>query len=96
MSNRIRYQKTSVEGTSESVRVYASATASYKVYLIDRPLSFKVVALTGSDESVVTEGVQTSVHKLKIAAKKALESLGVEFSKEVRIRTTATSVTPAA
>lgn len=94
MSNRIRYQKSGIEGTSVSVKVFLNGERSYRVYLLDRPLSFKVVELVGGDEAVVAEGVNTSPHKLKIAAKKALESLGVTFTQEVRIRNAAASNTP--
>jgi len=86
MSNRIRYQKSGEEGVSVSVKVFTNEDRSYRVYLIDRPLSFKVVELVDGAEVTVATGVNTSPHKLKIAAKKALELLGVSFSQEVRIR----------
>ena len=73
---RIRYIK-AADGGLKSLRSYNGIT----VYLYPEAKSFTLLTESG----IVHEGeVGGGLHKLKIAAKKAREFQGIEFSKEQR------------
>ena len=75
---RIRYIK-QADGTHISCRRYMGAEDAY-VSIIDGSKWF----LKGTSSNIVCTGQATSPHKAKIAAKKAMEALGVCFNEELR------------
>ncbi len=82
MNQRIRYIKSN--GGYTSMRVLkARDGVEYRPVLSEDMLTGKIVAVNGTVLSTVKG---TSHHKTKIAVKRALESLGVEFAPEGRRR----------
>lgn len=80
--NRIRYTKNG--NRLESVKTFNHLTngARYKVVLEESSGTWFVLDAEGG--TVAAKGQETSLHKVKKAAKTALSSLGIEFSKEER------------
>ena len=81
MNQRIRYIK-STEGYT-SMRILKSKTG--KEYLSNLSNNMLVGIVTTSTGEVVQEVHGSSHHKTKIALKKALANLGVEFASEGRV-----------
>lgn len=84
MSQRIRYVKTGVEGVQRSVKTFSHTTNGGRFYVL---LNLNDNSFTVMDETADAEakvGAAKSPHKLKIAAKEALSSLGIDFEKEDR------------
>lgn len=80
---RIRYEKTSRSGISSSVKVFKTVDGKeVRVFVNDITKAYGILDL--SNDQILLSGVHSSMHKTKIAAKKALESLGVTFDKENR------------
>lgn len=82
MNQRIRYIKSATGYTSMKVLKSRDGT-EYRPMLFDGMLSGSVLKTDGTTVTTVTG---SSHHKTKIALKKALESLGVEFMPEGRTR----------
>lgn len=82
--NRIRYEKNG--NRLESVKTFNHPTngARYKVLLDESSSSWYVVDAEGG--AVAKTGQEASFHKVKKAAKAALEALGIEFSAEARTK----------
>lgn len=81
--NRIRYIKTAHPDVLKSARALSNAARrEFGCYLNISALTWQITELP-TNASIVS-GASTSVHKAKIAAKKALEDLGVVFEKENR------------
>lgn len=82
MNQRIRYIK-SAEGYTSMRMLKARNGTEYRPFLAGDMLSGGVLDVGGTTVVAVTG---TSHHKTKIAVKKALENLGVEFMPEGRVR----------
>jgi hypothetical protein len=80
--NRIRYSKNG--NRLESVKTFNHPTngARYRVVLDQDAGAWYVVDAEGGE--VAAKGQETSFHKVKKAAKKGLETLGILFTTEVR------------
>jgi len=91
MSNRIRYKKTNKEGVLESVRIFTSSKRSinglyptYRVKLDLNDMTYKIINMRNQESAKKGgEGIN-NLAVLKRNAKKALESLFVEFDSEIR------------
>lgn len=82
MNQRIRYIK--FDGGYKSMRMLKNYHGiEYRPFLADDMLSGRIEDAQGITEVIVTG---SSHHKTKIALKKALESLGVEFIPEGRAK----------
>lgn len=87
MNKRIRYVKTNNPEVLESVRSFLNrkTNVSYRVVLDLTNKRFRI--LNAADNAVVMEAGKTrNVAVLKIQAKTALSSLGIDFSEEKRNR----------
>lgn len=92
MSIRIRYAKTAQEHLLLSTKKFSHPTngAVYKVFINTQELSYTIIE-AGSNLKVA-EGRASVMHRVKKAAKEAIEKLGIVFVEEKRDRV---SVTPA-
>lgn len=91
MATRIRYTKTSQDGILRSVRAFTGQQgARYQVELNTNDLTYKIrnvsrnkpVILRSNELDGVVPG--TTLRTLKNQARRALESLGVEFEMDLR------------
>lgn len=82
MSSRIRYTQNG--NRLESVKTFNHPTngARYRVILEEASGTWYVVDAEGG--TVAAKGQETSFHKVKKAAKTALQNLGITFTQEVR------------
>lgn len=83
MNNRIRYRKRN-DGLLESVLSFTHEDlgAKYRVLLNPTELSYAIVE--DRTQRVFNNGRAVSMHYVKIAAKKALENLGIKFKQPER------------
>lgn len=89
MANRIRYEKTKIEGVYKSKQIFVSATtgARYKVVIDTNNKIYKIMNVL--KQMTIAEGGEkiNNINVLKDAAKKRLQKLGVRFEDEMRNRT---------
>ena len=84
-NQRIRYKN--LGSTLESVRLFRTETdKTAKVVLNPDTNTFTIVDAVEGSTLAESAKPSSSLHKVKIAAKEALLSLGVTFSDEKRIR----------
>lgn len=88
MAQRIRYKKTKEDGVVVSTKTYTSARtgAQYKVYLNLNDVTYKIKNV--NSENVYRGGENiNNLNVLKRNVKARLESMGVQFEEEDRLRT---------
>jgi len=85
MNTRIRYKKTEDANILVSVKDLTSSVhgAKYKVFINTEDCTYKIKNITSERVYTGGEGVN-NLHVLKRNIKGRLESLGVEFIKEIR------------
>lgn len=84
MAKRIRYKKTKYSHVIESLNKYQhpSDGSRYLIRIDKKELRYYVIE--DNSEIIVATAGATSPHKLKLKAKKILESLGISFEDESR------------
>ena len=85
MSVRIRYTKSDRNGIQRSKQTFKSSNgANYRVKIDNTNIMYYIINL--NDNRTIKKGGEkiTSLRFLKIAAKQALQSLGVNFDIEIR------------
>jgi hypothetical protein len=80
---RIRYQDTEVPEIKASVKMYVLPDGRECQVRIDEATRAYVV-VDAITKAAIASGMATSMHKVKIAAKEALEAMGVKFDDEKR------------
>jgi hypothetical protein len=85
MSQRIRYVQSYPEYLFKSVRNFVGVNGhTYTVTINTRTNKFEIYDNEGSCNAIEGEG--TNLNNIKLKAKKALLSLGVEFEEETRTK----------
>lgn len=82
-SSRIRYSKLD-DNKMKSVKTFNHTTNGARYDVILNVTDSQWLVLDAQSGLVAASGHQTSLHKMKIEAKKSLAALGIEFSKEQR------------
>jgi hypothetical protein len=86
MPARIRYRKIHDSGKYVSVGIFPGPMGEgFQVHLNSTTATFEITDLNCSNQ-VIAGGQGVSMANLKIKAKKALESLGIVFEDEKRIK----------
>lgn len=83
---RVRYTETETPSVLRSHQNWALPDSSGRVCIMLNTEKLEYALYDTVGEMVLNKGVANSLHKLKIAAKNALSTLGVEVVKEERAK----------
>lgn len=83
---RIRYRKTRIEGTLESIKRFTHPNNGSRYKVILNMPEHKWMVVDDNSEIIAASGLRVHAHKMKIDVKEALETLGIEFTTEERAK----------